>query len=387
MLATFKESKFSDYGSNWNPSTRCYPKNNHNKRYQVYNFTRAYRSWFIPYIKSRIQPDKFRPLLSFLYTDLNCNLDCPYCYSRNKHIEGMTLQVAKDAVDWLQSVGCRVLAFMGGEPLIRKDFLIELTRYAVGKGFFVYLPTNGILMNEAFIDEIGKAGISVINLAVDAVDRHKGIPKYLNRIKSQFQYLVTQQQKYEYITFFNINITKHNLKDVKALTNIAHDHGIATDYHINEPPQIEYEHFQHEQNGAWITETEFQAVDELVDWLIRKNIEGYTMVNSVEHLNAMKLFIRRRLPPWPCLAGKSSMIIRLDGSFTPCMELYGSDEDWGNIYEGHKFDPNILSRLKKNCSPNCLSTCNFQVNHYSSSLTFSLQWLAKHAYSSFLGVS
>ncbi len=387
MPTTFKESKFSDYGSKWKPSTHCYPKKNHNKRYQVYNFTRAYRSWFIPYIKSRIQPDKFRPLLSFLYTDLNCNLDCPYCYSRNKHKEGMTLQVAKDAVDWLQSVGCRVLAFMGGEPLIRKDFLIELTRYAVGKGFFVYLPTNGILMNEAFIDEIGKAGISVINLAVDAVDRHKGIPKYLNRIKSQFQYLVTQQQKYEYITFFNINITKHNLKDVKALTNIAHDHGIATDYHINEPPQIEYEHFQHGQNGAWITETEFQAVDELVDWLIQKNIEGYTMVNSVEHLNAMKLFIRRRLPPWPCLAGKSSMIIRLDGSFTPCMELYGSDEDWGNIYEGHNFDPNILSRLKKNCSPNCLSTCNFQVNHYSSSLTFSLQWLAKHAYSSFLGVS
>ena len=299
----------------------------------------------------------------------------------------MTLQVAKDAVDWLQSVGCRVLAFMGGEPLIRKDFLIELTRYAVGKGFFVYLPTNNILMNEAFIDEIGKAGISVINLAVDAVDHHKGIPKYLNRIKSQFQYLATQQQKYEYITFFNINITKHNLKDVKALTNIAHDHGIATDYHINEPPQIEYEHFQHEQNGAWITETEFQAVDELVDWLIRKNIEGYTMVNSVEHLNAMKLFIRHRLPPWPCLAGKSSMIIRLDGSFTPCMELYGTDEDWGNIYEGHKFDPNRLPRLKKHCSPNCLSTCNFQVNHYSSSLTFSLQWLAKHAYSSFLGVS
>ena len=387
MLATFKESKLSDYWSKWNLSSRRYHNKTHNKRYQVYNFTRAYRSWFIPYIKSRIQPDKFKPLLSFLYTDLNCNLDCHYCYSRNKHIEGMTLQVAKDAVNWLQSVGCRVLAYMGGEPLIRKDFLIELTRYAAEKGFFVYLPTNGILMNEAFIDEIGKAGISVINLAVDAIDHYKGIPKYLNRINSQFQYLIKQQKRYNYITFLNINITKHNLKDVKALTKIAHEYGIATDYHINEPPQIEYEHFKNEQDGAWITKAEFHAVDKLVDWLIRKNIEGYTMVNSVEHLNAMKLFIRRRLPPWPCLAGKSSMIIRLDGSFTPCMELYGTDEDWGNIYKGHKFDPDRLTRLKQNCSPNCLSTCNFQVNHYSSSLTFSLQWLAKHAYSGFLGVS
>ncbi|MDH4204482.1 MAG: radical SAM protein [Desulfobacteraceae bacterium] len=387
MLARLKSSQSPDGRAKWNPAIHYHYKKTHDRSYQLSNFTRAYRSWFIQYIKSRIHPNEFRPLLSFLYTDLNCNLNCHYCYSWGKEIEGMTMQVAKDAVNWLQSVGCRVLAYMGGEPLIRKDFIIELTRYAAEKGFFVYLPTNGILMDESFIDEIGKAGVSVINLAVDAMDRYKGIPKYFNRIKPQFEYLVKQEKKYEYITFFNINITKHNVKDVKTLTEIAHEYGIATDYHINEPPLIEYDDFNHKQDGAWITEAEFQAVDDLVDWLIEKNLGGYAMVNSVEHLRAMKLFIRRRLPPWPCLAGKSSMIIRLDGSFTPCMELYGTDEDWGNIYDGHKFDPDRLTRQKQNCSPHCLSTCNFQVNHYSSSLINSLQWLAKHAYSNYLGVS
>ncbi len=358
-----------------------------NKRYQFSNFARAYRSWFVPYVKSRMRPHEFRPLLSFLYTDLNCNLNCHYCYCRGKKIPGMTMQVAKDAVKWLQSVGCRVLAYMGGEPLVRKDFVIELTRYAVKKGFFVYLPTNGILMDEAFIDDIGKAGISVINLAVDAMDGYTGIPKYFNRIKPQFQYLVKQEKKYGYITFLNINITKKNVKDVKLLTEIAHDHGIATDYHINEPPQINYQDFTHEQDGAWITEAEFDEVDELLDWVIQKNLEGYTMVNSVEHLSAMKRFIRHKLPVWPCMAGQYLMIIRLDGSFAPCMELYGSDEDWGNIYDGHKFDPERLARQKQHCSPHCLSTCNFQVCHYSSALIYSVQWLAKHAYSSFFGIS
>jgi MoaA/NifB/PqqE/SkfB family radical SAM enzyme len=299
----------------------------------------------------------------------------------------MTMQTAKDAVKWLQSVGCKVLAYMGGEPLVRKDFIIALTRYAVRNGFFVYLPTNGILMDEAFVDDIGKAGISVINLAVDAMDGYKGIPKHFNRIKPQFHYLVQQEKKYGYITFFNINITKNNVKDVKQLTEIAHKHGIATDYHINEPPQIKYQGFAHEQDGAWITEAEFDEVDELLDWVIRKNLEGYTMVNSVEHLSAMKLFIRHQLPAWPCMAGKYSMIIRLDGSFAPCFELYGADEDWGNIYDGHKFDPERLAGQKQKCSPHCLSTCNFQVCHYSSSLIYSMQWLAKHAYSSFLGIS
>jgi len=389
MVATSEKSKFSNYWRKGIPAPRHFFNKTHtkNKSYQFSNFARAYRSWFVPYLKSRIRSHEFRPLLSFLYTDLNCNLNCHYCYCRRKKIPGMTMQVAKDAVKWLQSVGCRVLAYMGGEPLVRKDFIIELTRHAVKNGFFVYLPTNGILMDEAFIDDIGKAGISVINLAVDAIDGYKGIPKYFNRIKPQFQYLVQQEKKYGYITFFNINITKNNVKDAKHLTEIAHKHGIATDYHINEPPQIKYQDFSHEQDGAWITKAEFHEVDDLLDWVIRKNLEGYTMVNSVEHLRAMKLFIRHRLPAWPCLAGKYSMIIRLDGSFTPCFELYGTDEDWGNIYDGHKFDPERLTRQKQKCSPHCLSTCNYQVCHYSSSFIYSVQWLAKHAYSSFLGIS
>jgi len=67
--------------------------------------------------------------------------------------------------------------------------------------------------------------------------------------------------------------------------------------------------------------------------------------------------------------------------------MYGTDEDWGNIYDGHKFNPEKLLKKKQHCSPKCLSTCNFQVCHYSSSFLYSFQWLAKHAYSSFLGTS
>ena len=111
------------------------------------------------------------------------------------------------------------------------------------------------------------------------------------------------------------------------------------------------------------------------------------MVNSVEHLRAMKLFVRHELPPWKCYAGELTMVIRLDGSFAPCFELYGSKEDWGNIYDGPKFDPIRLAKHKRECTPHCLSTCNFQVNHYTKSMLYSLQWVAKHAYSHFLGVS
>ncbi|MDB4444612.1 radical SAM protein [bacterium] len=351
------------------------------------NFTRAYKSWLVPYFKSRIRAREFRPVLSFLFTDLNCNLDCHYCYSRGKKIPGMPMQIAKDAVDWLDIAGCRVLAYMGGEPLVRKQFIIDLTRYAKDKGFFVYLPTNGILMDEAFIDEIGRAGVASVNVAVDAVAGYEGIPKYFNRIKQQFEYLVQQEKKYGYLTFFNINITQKNVEDVRVLTEIAHEYGIGTDYHVNEPPIIKYDNYTHEEDGAWITEKEIQDVDEVLDWIIEKNIQGYAMVNSVEHLRAMKRFIRHEWPPWPCRAGELTMIIRLDGTFAPCMELYGEEEDWGNIYDGPKFDPIALKRRQQDCSPHCMSTCNYQVNHYTQSLLYSFQWVVKHTYANFLGTS
>jgi len=299
----------------------------------------------------------------------------------------MTMRVGKDAVDWLKSVGCKVLAYMGGEPLVRKQFVIDLTRYATARGFFVYLPTNGILMDESFVDQIGEAGVSTVNLAVDAVEAYEGIPKCITRIKPQFEYLVEREKEHGYITFLNINVTRKNANDVRALTEIAHGYGIATDYHINEPPLIKYDTYRHPEDGAWITEKEVRAVDELIDWLIQKNLRGYTMVNSVEHLQAMKLFIRHQLPPWPCRAGQLSIIIRLDGTFAPCFELYGSMEDWGNIYDGPKFDPVKLAKQKQACSPHCLSTCNFQVSHYSQSVPYVLQWVAKHAYAHFFGIS
>ena len=155
----------------------------HSSGYHIKNFLKAYRSWLLPYVNACIYSYEFRPILSFMYTDLNCNLDCHYCYNKDRHTPGMTMEVARDAVEWLRERGCRVLAYMGGEPLLRKQFIVELTRYANERGFFVYLPTNGIFMDENFIDEIGKAGVTAVNLAVDSLDSCNGIPKYFSRIK------------------------------------------------------------------------------------------------------------------------------------------------------------------------------------------------------------
>ncbi len=178
------------------------------------------------------------------------------------------------------------------------------------------MPTNARLLRPDVIDRLADAGVAIFNFAVDAVDEKPGLPKALNPIQKYFDYLIRKQYKYGYAVFFNINICRNNIEDVKQLTEIAREHGIATDYHINESPM----HFKHyEANDTFIHRQDWPKVDELIDCLIQKNESGYKMVNSVKRLQDMKDFLRGKVEPWNCRAGQNSLIIRVDGTLAPLL--------------------------------------------------------------------
>src|SRR5262249_53473572 len=103
-----------------------------------------------------------------------------------------------------------------------------------------------------------------------------------------------KQHVYGYMVFFNMNICRNNLEDIRQLTGYAREHRLATDYHINETPMMEQdEHFKHlHDNPTYIRPEDWRARDSLIDWIIGKNQAGYQMVNSVQRLQEMKAFVR-----------------------------------------------------------------------------------------------
>jgi pyruvate-formate lyase-activating enzyme len=272
-----------DAGRHWTPG-------------QIYH---AMRGWAFPYLKSRLLPGDLHPIVAYPFTEFKCNLDCHYCYSFDNRVKGMTEEVARASIDWLHATTSRVLALMSGEVLLRPKFAHRVVDYAASKGFWIYIPTNGRLLKPDVIDRLADAGVATFNLAVDAVDEKPGLPKALNPIRSYFQHLVKRQYRYGYTVFFNINICRNNLDDVLQLTEIAHDYGISTDYHINEMPLIEQPHFRHlDENPTYIRPEDRLQVCEVLDWLIAKQRGGYGMTNSIERLAQMKEFMRGQLEPW-----------------------------------------------------------------------------------------
>ena len=370
-----------------------YPQKNYDevpdltqKEYQRKNAKRTWTGWGSPFFKSRWHSKDLRPIIPYLFTEWKCNLDCHYCWSFNNTVKGMTEDTAKRSIDWLHSIGSRVLALMGGEPLLRPDFIHKVVYYAAKKDFFVYLPTNGRLMKPDVIDRLGDAGLATVNLAIDAVEDNKPLPKALKPIRPYFDYLVKRQHRYGYTMALNCNITRINIKDIKELTEIAHDNNVAIDYHINESPMTEQPHFKHlDENSTYLTPEDYPKVEELMEWLHEKRAAGYKMVNPKQHMYDMIKLMKGDIPAWKCRAGQNSLIIRTDGSLAPCFPMYSATHDWG-VVGNHKFDVKQLDEMKKECSQHCLSTCNYILS-YCYDTARVVTWIAKQALRGFKGVS
>lgn len=370
------------------PDPKFLPKNGNPYRTRVTPFMvrRALRGWLYPYVRSRVLPGDFHPMIAYLFTEWKCNLDCHYCWAFDNSVKGMTEDTARRSIDWLHETGCRVLALMGGEVLLRPDFVHKVVYYAARKGFWIYVPTNGRLMRKEVIDRLGDAGVATFNLALDSVEDREELPKALNPIRPYFEYLVKKQYVYGYSVFLNINITRINVEDVKQLTMIAREAGIATDYHINESPMLDQPHFKHQHgNSTFITPEDWPRIDALIDWLIEKNQSGYKMVNSVRRLQEMKAFMRGQVQSWDCRAGQNSIIIRTDGTLAPCFPMYSATHDWGVAGEP-RFEPNQLAAMKQSCQPHCFSTLNHNLA-YCYKASRAIKWVLKQALRGFQGTT
>jgi uncharacterized protein len=112
-----------------------------------------------------------------------CNLSCTYCYEQhNRDFGRFTVDSLKRAYDWLNSrnnTEKKVFQFFGGEPLIHKqlirDFMnthdtVLTTNYSNYRGTYVSMTTNGILLDDDFIEfYFGKAYTHMM-LSLDTFD-------------------------------------------------------------------------------------------------------------------------------------------------------------------------------------------------------------------------
>ena len=123
------------------------------------------------------------PLIVSYAVTKACNLRCLHCHvsAREAMPDELNLQEAMQAIDEMANLGTEALIFSGGEPLLKKNFVLTLADYCDDIGIITAMLSNGFLINHEIACELKDAGIKAIGIPIDSVnpeshDRLRNVP-------------------------------------------------------------------------------------------------------------------------------------------------------------------------------------------------------------------
>ena len=133
---------------------------------------------------------------------------------------------AKQVIDKLARASVPIIAFSGGEPLVRKD-IFELTSYAHDKGIYVAVASNGTLATKEKVQEMKKAGVSYTQISLDgaSAETHDGF----RGIKGVFEKTIQGIKNCVNEGFF-VNVattaTSYNYKEIPKIVDLCEELGV-----------------------------------------------------------------------------------------------------------------------------------------------------------------
>ena len=111
-----------------------------------------------------------RPIAMTFAITYKCQCNCVHC-SAGKHKKADTPELnteeAKRVIEESQKLGISILAFTGGEPLLRED-IFELISHVNQKKAVPMLFTNGLLLTQDNVDKLAKAGLYSLFVSIDS---------------------------------------------------------------------------------------------------------------------------------------------------------------------------------------------------------------------------
>ncbi|MEM1578339.1 MAG: radical SAM protein [Archaeoglobaceae archaeon] len=163
-----------------------------------------------------------------------CNLRCKHCYATaGKAMEDeLNTEEALETIEKLDRLGVTIIAFSGGEPLVRRD-IFELTSYAHERGIYVALATNGTMITDEMAKKMKENGVSYLQISLDGTrethDSFRGLNGAFDRAVEGIKNAV----KNGFFVNVSMTVTRYNYKDVEAVIELCEKMGVNWFMHYN----------------------------------------------------------------------------------------------------------------------------------------------------------
>ena len=326
------------------------------------------------YLSRRLNRSLAPPDRVSLNVTLRCNLTCTMCTTCYDAPE-LSLEEIKGIIDQTADWGVEIFNPLGGEPFMRAD-IEEILAYAVDRGFYVTVTTNGTLITERRAERIAQIPADRLhfNISLDgdrqANDEIRSAGMWaraiqgLERIRSADTRAGNARRK----ILANTILHARNVDRFEAILDEQAVLGFDGVQILNLFRQTD--DVPAEASALWFHPhriPELEAVAErLAQRAERQGVVGYRIQNSPESLRRLPQYYTEALAPLeaPCWAGWKELYINADGQAIMCDgELDFIRGGFGNVREQTLQQLWSSSALKqrrqvvKQCTTPCVQDC------------------------------
>lgn len=297
--------------------------------------------------RARYDPTVPRPWKVTLVANELCNLRCRHCYAwktgdRRGLATGVILGALDELNDW---VGEYKLFLAGGEPTLRDDLAVIIAR-AAAPGNLVSLATNGTRIDEALADELVRAGLGHVDVALDSVtpeihDRNRGRAGVHERAVRAIRLLDEARRRHGARMYINAAavVAGFNVHELPALA--AWVAGSGADNLLLQPVMPP---FWSTHDHEWLASSDLwprdpDALHATLDALVAIKREGGPIDNAVEQLEGMREYFGESPggrgatgQPIPSTTDPAVDLFDSAVDFPPVETVDAADGDWGHEY-------------------------------------------------------
>ena len=304
---------------------------------------------------------KSKWLSAALWVTQRCNLRCSYCYYSEPNGKDLTLEDAIPIIEKLFKLGCRYLAFYGGEPMLNSG-LTSMVRKASDLGMFTICHTNGTLLTDDCMRELAEAGLDVFDIAVDhfeASNNHKSVERVFPILKM----LIYESKQYGFEVKLNHCFSKASIDHIDRIVALTDELHIPITIHLAIPDPFG---LRQRPDGGWFQfPDDVEVVERLTAKLVEKEKSGGLLAEPSQYFMEMARFFKghRR---WRCEAGLHSIAINVDGRIMQCVSspvaedlflLRATGEDLSRVKR-------IFRQKLETCESQCLSCASFDAAYF-----------------------
>jgi len=313
-----------------------------------------------------------RPYVVSWNLTYRCNLACEHCYldaggkpavlQDEAFADRSELSTAQcfQVVDQIAAFAPECVTILtGGEPLLRRDIL-EIVRYAHGRGLWVVVGTNGVKITENLARLLQEAGVRGMSLSLDALEpaAHDGF----RRVRGAWQNTVEGAEilhRTGLPFIVQTTVARHNVAELPAIAAFARQRLQAQVWNLY--------FLVPTARGTFVSDLTPAAHDQVLAQLtaIRAAHEGAMLVNAKcapHHVRnvlaegADTLLRTYTEGAGGCPAGTHYMGIRPNGDLTPCpyLPVFGGNLKTASLTElWNTSEPFLAIRRRDSLTGRC----------------------------------